>query len=441
MDAKCLAHSAWAETLNGVDEDQLGQMAPGDVIVLDHSPGLRRHVAEIGIALDASRLLAWPDADESGADRWTTSLGDASNQGMDACKPPSNPGTLTDVAALLSCPRACQRSVVLCAALFCLASLSAAGAPWAQQKASAAAVQAKVPVSKAEAPAVNAPDDVPLPGDWAPELLDGILSSSNAGARQALYDAAFAAGPGLIPQLKAALRDDRTAEFAAQCLAFLGGEKAMKILGTLVSDRRDLDLRRFYLGALGEYQDPEITRALLETVEKSDAEPDRTVTEAAIWSLSVRSDPSLPGQLQQAESKLEDFVIRDDVDNVRQVIATRARYLASPEGRKAGGSIPEAVRTYFIAALQNPPSTARKQAGGAGPQPPQAAPARAEVERVTFAPDSARALAHVTLSDSKSSANYDMVLQKELGDWQVVSVWMNSEAEKAEPKPAVKQQL
>jgi hypothetical protein len=304
----------------------------------------------------------------------------------------------------------------------------------------ATAAQPKAPVSKAESPAADAadgaPDVAPLPGDWAPELLDGILSSSNTSAREALYDAAFAAGPNLIPQLEAALRDDRTAEFAAQCLAFFGGEKAMKTLATLVNDKRDLDLRRFYLGALGEYQDPDITQALIEAVAKSDAEPDRTVTEAAIWALSVRSDPSLPAQLQQAASKLEDFVIRDDADNVRQVVSARARYLASAEGRKAGGSVADAVRTYFIAALQSPAHIARRASGAA--QTAEPPPAKTEIERVTFTPDSTRALAHVTLSDSQGSASYDMVLQKEVGDWHVVSVWMNSETEKAEPKPAAK---
>lgn len=372
-------------------------------------------------------------------ERSTANLWGASKQKMRPCKPPNESRALPDVTAPAFRRDACLPGAALFFVFLGLAILQPTSTLCAQQKPSAAA-QPKVPVSKAAAPAAdasgNATDDAPLPGDWAPELLDGILSSSNASARQALYDAAFAAGPSLIPQLKAALKDDRTAEFAAQCLAFLGGETAMKILGGLVSDRRNLDLRRFYLGALGEYQDPDITRALLGAVEKSDAEPDRTVTEAAIGALSVRSDPSLPGQLQQAESQLEDFVIRDDVDNVRQVIAARARYLASPEGRKSGGSIPDAVRTYFIAALQNPASTVRKRPGDA-PKPAER-PAKAEVERVTFIPDLTRALAHVTLSDAEGGANYDLVLQKELGDWQVVSVWMNSETEKAEPKPAAK---
>ncbi len=355
---------------------------------------------------------------------------------------PTDTLRLPDATRPLSAWRARQRNFALVSVLLCFGSLRAEGAVAAQQKpasTAATAAQPKAPSGEAAAPPAHAPDSTadvaPLPGDWAPELLDGILSSSNSSAREALYDAAFAAGPGLIPQLDAALRDDRTAEFAAQCLAFLGGESAMRILATLVYDKRDLDLRRFYLGALGEYPDPDITQALIEAIAKSDAEPDRTVTEAAIWALSVRSDPSLPEKLQQAEGKLEDFVIRDDIDNVRQVISARARYLASAEGKKAGGSIPEAVHTYFIAALQSPLRGARP---GGAPQAAEAQPAKMQIERVTFTPDSTRALARVALSDSEDSADYDIVLQKEVGDWKVVSVWMNSETEKAEPKPAAR---
>jgi len=359
---------------------------------------------------------------------------------MNPSKLPSQPRGLRNASLTSSARLACHQRLGLFSALLCFASLQAWSAAAAQQKSASTAAQSKASVSKAESPASNAaesvPEAAPLPGDWAPELLDSILSSSNSSAREALYDAAFATGPDLIPQLEAALRDDRTAEFAAQCLAFFGGEKAMKTLATLMNDKRDLDLKRFYLGALGEYQDPDITQALIEAITKSDAEPDRTVTEAAIWALSVRSDPSLPAQLQQAEAQLVDFVIRDDVDNVREVISARTHYLGSAEGRKTGSSIPEAVHTYFIAALQSPLPSARR-AGGAA-QTAQPPPARTEIEHVTFTPDSTRALAHVTLSDTEGSANYDIVLQKQVGDWKVVSVWMNSETEKSEPKPVPK---
>jgi len=278
-----------------------------------------------------------------------------------------------------------------------------------------------------------APGDSPLPGDWAPELLDAILSSANPAASEALYDAAFAAGPDIIPQLEAALRDDRTAEFAAQCLAFLGGERAMTILQRLVADPRDLDLRRFYLGALGEYKASEITQALLKAVGRSDLEPDRTVTEAGVWALTVRSDPGLVPQLKQAETTIQDPVIRDDVENAEEVIATRARYLASPAGKNAGASIPEALHTYFIAAFRDDSKSAAKRQ--AAPPPPQI-----EVRRLTFSPGQDRALAHVALEVPQASANYDVVLQKQFGDWVVVSVWEGSSTETTAPEPAPRKQ-
>lgn len=270
------------------------------------------------------------------------------------------------------------------------------------------------------------------PGDWAPELLDAILTSSNSRAADYLYDAAFGAGPAVIPQLQAALRDDRTAEFAAQCLAYLGGERAFRALATLVTDPRNLDLRRFFLGSLGEYHTPEVTRLLLNAVEKSDQEPDRTVTEAAIWALTVRSDSSLVPELRQAESKIQDFVIHDDVDDALHVIDARASYLASAEGKRAGGSIAEAVRGYFVAALETPAASDAKRAADAGPTPPPPS-AKAEVERVTFTPDRTRALAHVTFEDPEAMAEYNIVLQKQLGDWVVVSVWVMSQTEKPQP--------
>lgn len=299
-----------------------------------------------------------------------------------------------------------------------------------------------VPASTAKAEPQSPPStsevsdaDNPLPGDWGPELLDGILSSRNPAAGEALYDAAFAAGPSLIPQLQAALKDDRTAEFAAQALAFAGGEKAEQILETLIADRRNLDLRRFYLGSLGEYPASEIEQLLLNAVAKSDAEPDRTVTEAAIWALTVRSDPGLPAAIQSAEAGIEDVAIRDELDNARQVIQSRLKYLASAEGQNAGGSLEQAVRTYFIGALQTPAPRPRSATGAshAAAEPPAAA---ADVNETVFSPDKTRALAHVTFQDSEASANYDIVLQKQLGDWKVVSVWEGAAAEQPETPPA-----
>jgi len=339
-----------------------------------------------------------------------------------------------------------QCTAVVAAAI--LISMLVSGQLRAQQAAQHPAQQtaeqsdpAQVSSAKAEPPSAPAASDAtdadyPLPGDWAPELLDGILSSQNPAAAEALYDAAFAAGPGLIPQLQAALKDDRTAEFAAQALAFAGGEKAEQVLKTLIADRRDLDLRRFYLGGLGEYPAPEIEQLLLNAVAKSDAEPDRTVTEAAIWALTVRSDPGLPAAIQSVEARIQDVVIRDDLDNARQVIQSRLRYLASAEGQNAGGSLEQAVRTYFIGALQEPASRPKSAAGTLHPaaEPPVASVA---VNQTVFSPDKTRALAHVTFENSEAGASYDIVLQKQLGDWKVVSVWEGAEEpETPEAKPA-----
>ena len=52
--------SVWPQSLNAVDEDQLGQMAPGDVIVLDQSPSIRKHVAAIFYAIVACPACAAP---------------------------------------------------------------------------------------------------------------------------------------------------------------------------------------------------------------------------------------------------------------------------------------------------------------------------------------------------------------------------------------------
>ncbi len=257
-----------------------------------------------------------------------------------------------------------------------------------------------------------------LPGEWAPELLDGILSSPNPEAERALYDAAFAAGRSILPQLQAALQDDRTAEFAAQCLAYMGGGEALKTLAGLISDPRDLDLRRFYFGALGEYRAPEATKILLYALGHADDEPDRTVTEAAILALTTRSDLSLIPQLVDIKAKIHDVVIRDDLDNAIEAIRRRAQYLASPAGQKVGGSIPEALRTYFIPALQ----------GMAAPAP------QPTIEGLTFSPDLSRSLAHVRLAGPGIVARYHIVLQKQGGNWHVVSVWLEPDMETPAPK-------
>ena len=294
-----------------------------------------------------------------------------------------------------------------------------------------------------EAPPAVAEEEQPAPGDWAPELLYGILNSPNEEALRALLRAAFAAGPAIIPQLTEALKDDRTAEFAAQALAFIGGDQALDTLWKLLADPRDLNLRRFTYGALAEYESPQATDVLFDVINKSDAEPDRTVTETAVIALTVRSDAKLLSRLREAESKLQDVVIRDDLDNARAVIEARAKYLASPEGKNAGGSVDSAVRTYFIPALEMPPSPevapaspARKAEGKAAP-----APARApfkplvsvEIRSVTLTPDKNRALSQVVFEDPTAMAYYDIVLQKRSGDWAIASVWLGPEVEKAAP--------
>ena len=298
-----------------------------------------------------------------------------------------------------------------------------------------------------------------------------MLSSPNAGARDALLDAAFAAGPDIIPKLEAALKDDRTAEFAAQSLAFIGGPQSIEILSKLLSDRRDLGLTRFYYGALGEFRSPEASQALLDAVNRSDQEADRSVTESAIIALTVHPDASLVPALRQARAKVQDFVIRDDLDNAIDVIQDRAKFLASPKGRNLNGSVDQAVRTYFIAALEfAPPSqpaakpavtraavtTAASQSvsPGAAPssesrsstakgpaarkpaapaQPAVRPPVKVNVERLTLSPDRNRALARVTFEIPTAVAYYTLVLQKQTGDWTVASVWLGSEFDKPAP--------
>ena len=325
--------------------------------------------------------------------------------------------------------------------LLALGCLAACGFSSAQQTPSTSVV-----------PAPQEEEEPYIPGDWAPALLDAILSSPSPDAREALLDAAFAAGPPIVPHLAAALKDDRTAEFAAQSLAYIGGDQALAILSKLVKDPRDLNLRRFLYGALGEFQSPEATRGLLDALARADKEPDRTVTEAAILALTVRSDASLLPPLRQTEAKIKDVVIHDDLENAIEVIETRARYLASPEGKKEGVSVERAVRTYFYPALEPSPTaeeTSKPKLKDAKPAkstpvkstaikpaPPKPA-VTLEIQSLTFSPDKSRALAHVVFEDPTALANYDMVLQKQYGDWTIASVWLGAEAEKSQPETRV----
>jgi hypothetical protein len=298
-------------------------------------------------------------------------------------------------------------------------------------------------------------EEKPLPGDWAVELLDKLGNSPNAEASDALYRATLAAGPDVIPLLEEALKDDRTAEFAAQALAYNGGEKALQILWKLVTDPRDLNLRRFYYGALAEFDSPEATQTLLDVIRRADQEPDRTVTEAAILALTVRSDPKLLDPLREAEGQIKDVVIRLDLENAVEVIERRSKYLATP-GNKAGGSIEQAVRTYFAPALEaapppeaaqpvapqppsaRTPSTSSARTPAARPQkkaPPPKPAVDVHILNATLSPDQTRALARVAFEDPSATAYYDIVLQKRYGDWFVASVWLGSEVEKQPSKP------
>jgi len=298
------------------------------------------------------------------------------------------------------------------------------------------------PAAPKKGPPAQAPNnesgeqsETPVPGDWAAELLDGILSAPNAEAADSLFRAAFAAGQSIIPQLAEALKDDRTAEYAAQSLAFIGGDQAMQILWKLQEDKRDLNLRRFYYGALAEYDTEQANEKLFQVINKSDAEPDRTVTEAAILALTVRTDSKVVGWIRQAEKKVNDVVIRDDLENAGDVIQIRSKYLATPEGKKAGGSVDAAVRTFFIPALQPPPPSPSEAAAHRTPAKSEVS---VEIQNLTFAPDRQRALAAVTLEDPTAVAQYDLVLQKRVGNWEVVSVWLGAESEKPAPAPPSK---
>jgi len=269
---------------------------------------------------------------------------------------------------------------------------------------------------------------VPLNGKWSPQKLYAILSSPNPEARENLYRAAFAAGPAIIPKLEIALKDDRTAEFAAQTLAFLGGERALGILAKLVNDPRNLDLRRFYYGALGESHDPRDIEILLNKIQTSDHEPDRTVTQDAILALSISSDPSLVPKLSHAEKEVTDPVIQDDINTAATVIELRAKYLASPEGKNSGNSVTQAIRTYFMPALETPPD------GSETGQEDSHVEIHIKNHLITFSPDKTRALAAIDFENPQAVASYQMVLQKRQGAWAVASVWLGQELEKPSQK-------
>lgn len=327
--------------------------------------------------------------------------------------------------------------------MFWNAAAGAQQAPGGAAGQPAAPPQAQTPPAPHHAPAPNAPEEFDTSeqapaSDWGPALLYAIINAPNTGALESLYDAAFAAGADLTPQLIAALPDDRTAVFAAQALAFVANDAAMKQLALLVHDPRDLDLRRFYYGTLGEFRDPRATAQLVEAIGRSDQESDRTVTEAVIQALSVRSDPALVKPLREAEGRITDPVVHDDLEVAIQAIQARAAFLATPQGKNTGGSIEEAIHSYFIPALRASTPAAHKPAARTGAQrlaTPVPPGPRVIVEHIQLNPDKTRALTHVMFDTPEVDARYDLVLQKEYGDWVVASVWLRSENEKQPPAP------
>lgn len=264
---------------------------------------------------------------------------------------------------------------------------------------------------------------------WDPARLYAMLSSQDPEASEDLYRGAFAAGPAIIGKLEKALVDDRTAEFASQELAWFADARSMAILQKLLKDPRDLDLRRFYYGALGGADDPGDVEILLNQVRNSDHEPDRTVTRNAILALSVSSDAALAAKLRQVEQQITDPVIQDDLDTAAMVVGMRARYMATPAGKRSGSSVTQAIRSYFMPALQAMPS-----AGDAG----QPSGVEVNVKNLTWWPDNARVLAAVDFENPEAVASYQMVLQKNQAGWKVASVWLGDEREKPQPPAPTK---
>jgi HEAT repeat protein len=298
-------------------------------------------------------------------------------------------------------------------------AIATGGVARAQQPAPPSQAQSNRPAPQAEA------SESPLPGDWAPELLYGIISSQNENANDELERAAFAAGPAIVPQLIAALKDDRTASFAAQELAYISDDKALEALAALVKDPRDLNLRLYYYGALGEFDDARATDVLLDAIAHSESEPDRSVTEAAILALTVHTDLGLVPKLKALQAKIKDPVIQDDLDNAMDVIQIRGKAMQSPEWKNAGASIEQTVRTYFLPALEPPPSDTKTPKAAE-----QVPPVHVTVEHLVFSPDQSRALARVRFEVPDAVAGYDMVLQKKNGEWSLASVWLGNETER-----------
>ena len=297
--------------------------------------------------------------------------------------------------------------------------------PWLPAVLALAAIALGQPVRLAGQhlpPAVTQERDHLLNAQWDPAKLYAMLTSQDAQSREDLYRAAFAAGPAIIPKLQNALKDDRTATFAARTLAWFGDAKSMAILKTLLKDRRNLDLRRFYYGALGGSTDPRDIEILLNQIRTSDHEPDRDVTRDAILALSISSDAALVPKLRQAEKQVTDPVIQDDIQTAAMVIGLRAKYMETPAGKRSGNSVRQAIRSYFMPALQAMPgdSTAGAQSNGV----------EVNIRDTTWSPDKMRVLAAVDFENPEAVASYHVVVQKHPTGWKVASVWLGEEREK-----------
>src|SRR5690348_4918550 len=264
-----------------------------------------------------------------------------------------------------------------------------------------------------------------LNNPWDPAKLYAILTAQDPGASENLYRAAFAAGPAIIPKLESALNDDRTAEFAAQTLAYFGNDQSLAILEKLVKDPRDLDLRRFYYGALGGSGNPHNTEILLNKVLASDHEPDREVTQNAILALSISSDAALVPRLRQAQMQVTDPVIQDDIETAAMVVELRAKFITTPAVKLSGASVEQTIRSYFMPALEPPPAATNEGQQHAG--------AEVHVKDLTYSPDKTRVLAGIDRENHEAVASYHMVLQKNQTGWKVTSVWLGEEREKPQP--------
>ena len=122
------------------------------------------------------------------------------------------------------------------------------------------------------------------------------------------------------------------------------------MLWRLLSDPRDLNLRRFTYGALAEFDSPQATDILFDAINKSDNEPDRTVTESAVIALTVRTKPLCRACLPRKKNFRTSSSATTWTTPGKSLKSGPSTWL--PQGKHSGGSIESAVRTYFIPALE-----------------------------------------------------------------------------------------